>query len=108
LIVQSATFVIKIINIPFRALLDRNLSFYCLLASSVCELYLVKALLHLFLRVFFSDGLPDDSPDDSNRIRELDGLVPLAIQIGDGVSSVREAFATLLGEKTEYGLVLYA
>jgi hypothetical protein len=74
------------------------------LALSVCELYLVNTPLLLFLCSFFSGGLPVDS----NRIQELDELVPRAIEIGDGVSTVRGAFAKLSGEKTEYGLVLYA
>jgi hypothetical protein len=96
------------VNLQFCALFYLNLSFYCVFALSVCEFYLVKALLPLFLRFFISDGLPNDSPDDSNRIREVDELVPLAIKIGDGVSYVRAALAKLSGEKTEYGLVLYA
>jgi hypothetical protein len=89
LIVESATFLITGTSLTFGAVFCANLSFCCPPALPVCGLSLVKALLPFFLRFFISDGLPDDSPDASDGIRELDAFVPPVIKIGDGVSHFR-------------------
>jgi hypothetical protein len=103
-----STFLVTVINIHFFILFYLNLPFYCFLTVIFIEFFVIRRFLPLVARFFFDEIISKGSPDEPNRIRDVDELMPLVARFERLFQFITGIVKQLAREDTLNGSVIYA